>query len=80
MLFGPDPHDKKVVIVASVAPPLIKRGLRAGDWIKEAAKACGGGGGGRPDSAQAGGKDPSLVPKAIDTARTVATAALESTP
>ena len=42
------------------------------DWIKAAAQACGGGGGGRPDTAQAGGKDPDRVNEAMDVARRVA--------
>jgi len=58
-----------VTIVASVAKPLIERGLRAGDWVKLAASVCGGGGGGRPDMAQAGGKDPSKVDDAMVQAR-----------
>ena len=57
-------------IVSRVAPTLIKRGLKAGDWVKVAAQACGGGGGGRPDSAQAGGKDPSRAQEALEAART----------
>ncbi len=45
------------------------RGLRAGDWVREAAGRCGGSGGGRPEMAQAGGKDPSKVQEAAATAR-----------
>ncbi|MEX2388541.1 MAG: alanine--tRNA ligase [Phycisphaeraceae bacterium] len=59
----------KVAIVASVPEPRIKQGLKAGDWVREVAKVVGGGGGGRPDMAQAGGKDPSKIEDAIDTAR-----------
>jgi alanyl-tRNA synthetase len=66
MLFAPDEEAGKVSIVAVVPKPLIERGLRAGDWVRQAAQVCGGGGGGRPDMAQAGGKDPSKVPAAID--------------
>ena len=64
--------DDGVLIVAGVDGPLIERGLHAGDWIKAAAQACGGGGGGRPDTAQAGGKDPDRVNEAMDVARRVA--------
>ena len=60
--------EGKVIIVASVSKAMIGRGLKAGDWIREAAKVCGGGGGGRPDTAQAGGKDPGKVPVAMETA------------
>ncbi|MGA9227895.1 MAG: DHHA1 domain-containing protein, partial [Mesobacillus sp.] len=41
------------------------KGYQAGKLIKEAASICGGGGGGRPDMAQAGGKDPSKLDNAI---------------
>jgi alanyl-tRNA synthetase len=55
----------KVIIVAKVPQPCIDRGLKAGDWVRTAAQACGGGGGGRPDAAQAGGKDPDKLPDAL---------------
>ncbi|MDG2292106.1 MAG: alanine--tRNA ligase, partial [Phycisphaerales bacterium] len=51
----------KVAIVARVPESLIARGLKAGDWVREAAQACGGSGGGKPDMAQAGGKDPERI-------------------
>ncbi|MHC5025570.1 MAG: alanine--tRNA ligase [Planctomycetota bacterium] len=69
MLFSPDHDASRVTIVAAVPDPLIKSGLKAGDWIKQAAAVCGGSGGGRPDKAQAGGKDPSKVDDAVATAR-----------
>jgi alanyl-tRNA synthetase len=43
----------------------VSKGLKAGDWVREAATACGGRGGGRPDMAQAGAKNPQRVPEAI---------------
>ncbi|MDP7029289.1 MAG: alanine--tRNA ligase [Phycisphaerales bacterium] len=55
----------KVIIAARVPDAMIKRGLKAGDWVRAAAQACGGGGGGRPDAAQAGGKDPDKLPEAL---------------
>jgi alanyl-tRNA synthetase len=55
----------KVNFVAAVSDDLIAKGLKAGDWIREAAKATGGGGGGRPQLAQAGGKDPAKLPEAL---------------
>jgi alanyl-tRNA synthetase len=58
----------KVIIAARVPEPLIARGLKAGDWVRVAAQACGGGGGGRPDAAQAGGKNPEQLPEALDAA------------
>ncbi|MFM9181524.1 MAG: DHHA1 domain-containing protein [Phycisphaerales bacterium] len=48
------------------------KGLKAGDWVRAAAEACGGKGGGRPDFAQAGGKDPSRAPDALRIARAFA--------
>jgi len=66
--------DDKVTIAAGVkdAP------LKAGDWIKNIAPILGGGGGGRPDFAQAGGKDPSRLPEAKIAALEFAKAGLES--
>jgi len=57
--------EDKVNIVVSVSPDLVKRGYHAGKLIKEIAAICGGGGGGRPDMAQAGGKDPSKLDEAL---------------
>lgn len=57
--------DDKVNLVAAVTPDLIAKGYHAGKIVKEAAARCGGGGGGRPDMAQAGGKDASKLPEAI---------------
>ncbi len=59
----------KVAFVAAVPDELIAKGLKAGDWVKAVAKVAGGGGGGRPNMAQAGGKDPSKLKEAIDVAR-----------
>ncbi|PWV88411.1 alanyl-tRNA synthetase [Paenibacillus cellulosilyticus] len=58
-------QEDKVNIVASVSPDLVKKGLNAGKLVKEAATLCGGGGGGRPDMAQAGGKDASKLAEAL---------------
>ena len=41
-------------------------GLRAGDFVREAAKLMGGGGGGRPDIAQGGGQNPKAAPTALE--------------
>ena len=56
----------KVILVGSVSKDLVKRGLRADKIIREVAGQVGGGGGGKPELAQAGGKDPSALPAAID--------------
>jgi alanyl-tRNA synthetase len=58
--------DGKVQLVAGLSKDLIDRGLHAGNWLKEVAPIVGGGGGGRPDLAQAGGKDPSKIPAALE--------------
>ncbi|WP_003541925.1 alanine--tRNA ligase [Desulfotomaculum nigrificans] len=57
---------EKVNLVAAVTKDLVGRGLHAGNLVKQIAKMVGGGGGGRPDMAQAGGKDPSKLKEAID--------------
>jgi alanyl-tRNA synthetase len=67
----------KVIIAARVPKPLITQGLNAGDWVRIAAQACGGGGGGRPDAAQAGGKNPEQLPEALDAAGIYAKEALQ---
>ena len=69
LLVSADESTGKVLIVARVSKTLISEGLKAGDWVKVAAQACGGGGGGRPDSAQAGGKDPARAGDALEAAR-----------
>ncbi|MGG1663258.1 alanine--tRNA ligase [Brevibacillus sp. NRS-1366] len=56
----------KVNLVAGVTKDLMDQGIHAGKIIKEVAGRCGGGGGGRPDMAQAGGKDPSKLQEALD--------------
>ncbi len=76
MLFTAHKDDGKVTIVAGVDKSLIAKGLKAGDWVREAAKVCGGGGGGRPDTAQAGGKDPDKIPDAMIAARRFAEEAM----
>ena len=57
-------NDKPIFIVA-VTKDLIPRGIKAGDIVRDVAKVVGGGGGGRPDMAQAGGKDAAKLPEAL---------------
>jgi alanyl-tRNA synthetase len=57
--------EGKVTLIAGLSKELVERGLSAVDWVKAAAKVVGGGGGGRPDLAQAGGKDPAKLPEAL---------------
>lgn len=58
-------NDDKVNILAGVTKDLISQGYHAGKLVKEVASRCGGGGGGRPDMAQAGGKNPAQVEEAF---------------
>ncbi len=58
--------QNKPMLIAAVTPDLIARGIKAGDLIKRVAAVVGGGGGGRPDMAQAGGKDPEKLSEALD--------------
>jgi alanyl-tRNA synthetase len=68
----------RVHLVASVAPALVRRGVRAGEVIKAAAQVAGGGGGGRDTMAQAGGRDPAKLPDALAAARAAVASALDA--
>ncbi|MCD7904438.1 MAG: alanine--tRNA ligase [Clostridiales bacterium] len=59
----------KVSFVVSCGEKAVKAGVKAGDIVKTAAVICGGGGGGRPNMAQAGGKDPSKTDEALKAAK-----------
>jgi alanyl-tRNA synthetase len=61
--------EDRVSLVVSVAPALVKRGVKAGEVVKVAAQVVGGGGGGRDTMAQAGGRDPSKLGEALAAAR-----------
>ncbi|MFD3449305.1 alanine--tRNA ligase [Microbacteriaceae bacterium 4G12] len=58
-------EEGKVNLLAGVTKDLVADGYHAGKLVKEAAARCGGGGGGRPDMAQAGGKNPEQVDAAL---------------
>jgi alanyl-tRNA synthetase len=60
-------NEDKVQLVAAVSKDLQERKLHAGNIVKKVAELTGGGGGGRPDMAQAGGKDVSKLPSALET-------------
>jgi len=62
-------QDGKVLLVGGLSRALVDRGLSAGTWVGDAARAVGGGGGGRPDLAQAGGKDLAKLPEALQAAK-----------
>ncbi len=59
----------KVSLVAGATKIAVKKGIHIGNVIREVAKVTGGGGGGRPDMAQAGGKDPSKIDEALALAK-----------
>jgi alanyl-tRNA synthetase len=68
LVLGSDIDGKPMLLVV-LTDDLVKSGLKAGDIIKPVAAVVGGGGGGRPNMAQAGGKDSSKLPQALDKAR-----------
>ena len=59
-------HEGKVNFSVMISKDLVKKGLHAGKMIKEIASIAGGGGGGRPDMAQAGGKNAEKLKEALD--------------
>ena len=66
----PDPADlAKVILVAAFGAAVVAAGPKAGAFIGGVAKACGGGGGGRPNLAQAGGRDGAALDGALGQAR-----------
>jgi alanyl-tRNA synthetase len=66
-----------VQLVAGVSAELIQQGVSAGQWVKEIAPLVGGGGGGKPDFAQAGGKQPENIRPALRAASDYLKAALK---
>ena len=60
--------DGKISILTMATKDAVAKGIHAGNIVKEVARICGGGGGGRPDMAQAGGKDASKLGEALETA------------
>ncbi len=71
MLMSVDASNK-VAVAASVPDWLIQKGLKAGDWVREACNALGGKGGGKHDNAQGGGQDASRLKEALSAAKAVA--------
>jgi len=69
VLLASTEGDSKVILVAGVSKDLQDKGAHAGNWVRPVAQALGGGGGGRPDMAQAGGKQPAKLPEALEVAR-----------
>jgi alanyl-tRNA synthetase len=64
------PEADKVTLVAAFSKGVNAKNLQAGKFIGAIAKICGGGGGGRPNLAQAGGRDASKLPEALESALT----------
>ena len=63
-IFASEAGDK-ITFSAAASKSAVAKGVHAGKIIGEIAKVCGGGGGGKPDSAQAGGKDASKIDEAL---------------
>ncbi len=64
--------EGKAGLMAAATDDLVKKGAHAGKLVQEAAKVIGGKGGGRPQLAQAGGKEPGQLAQALQLARTLA--------
>jgi alanyl-tRNA synthetase len=69
VVLGSSPEAQKVSLVAAFSPGVNQKGLQAGKFIGTIAKICGGGGGGRPNLAQAGGRNPDKLPEALAEAK-----------
>ncbi|AUB41558.1 AARS, alanyl-tRNA synthetase [Nostoc flagelliforme CCNUN1] len=76
VVLGSVPEQGKVSIVAAFSSEVNKKGLQAGKFVGAIAKICGGGGGGRPNLAQAGGRDASKLPEALEKAESELKSAL----
>jgi len=72
VVFGWTEEGGKVPFLAAMTPELVKKGVKAGDVVKQVAAVTGGSGGGKPDLAQAGGKDAAKLPEALAKARELA--------
>lgn len=70
------PADGKVAMAVAASPAAISAGVNAGKLVGQLAKHCSGGGGGRPNLAQAGGKDTEGIPAALSAANTALAEAL----
>ncbi len=69
-------NNGKINFLCVCGAEAVKLGANAGKIVKEVAKICGGGGGGRPDSATAGGKDPSKLEMALESVNDIVAAQL----
>jgi len=69
-------RENRVILIVAVSEDLVSRGIKAGDIVGQVARMVGGGGGGRPTLAQAGGKDPGKLPQALAAIPDIITASL----
>ena len=76
IILGSGEGDK-VSLVVMCTDDAVKKGAKAGDIVRKAATICGGGGGGRPNMAQAGGKDASKLDEALKAAAELAESSLK---
>ncbi len=74
----PNPDNKKLLFVVSLGDDVVKIGLHAGKLINEIARICSGGGGGKPNIAQAGAKDINKLSDALDYAKNYLQKTLDS--
>ncbi len=74
----PNPENRKLLFVVSLGDDVVKIGLHAGKFINEIARICSGGGGGKPNFAQAGAKDIDKLCDALDYAKNYLQKTLES--
>ena len=70
-------YGEKVSFVVTATKDVVAKGIHSGNIIKEVAKTAGGGGGGRPDMAQAGGKDLTKIDEALKSAFSVVEAQIK---
>lgn len=71
-------HQGKVMFLTAFSDELVEKGLDAGKLIKDVAQVAGGGGGGKKHMAQAGAKDASKIPDALEKGRTIVMQALQA--
>ncbi|AQQ69691.1 Alanine--tRNA ligase [Limihaloglobus sulfuriphilus] len=69
VIFLASAVDGKVMMIAGVTDDLVKKGIKAGELVRELAPIVGGGGGGRPQMAQAGGKNPEKLDECLKKAK-----------
>ena len=74
----PNPENRKLLFVVSFGDDTLKTGLHAGKFINEIARICSGGGGGKPNFAQAGAKDIDKLSDALDYAKNYLQKTLDS--